>query len=170
MIRYIISFGIIALAEADRKVWIQSTSLDDIKSWDQDQLPCQGQSIVLPEEVMYVPSDFNFGPETVLPSENGLLIFAMDGINLVSPPPEDNSACKRENKDKAAHFKLQKYSKWFDPQQWSSENYQNGPFSPIPHVQRVPCRYDQAIFPPESAYKVIVYNLIARWPTIFFLY
>ena len=157
MIRNILIFGFLALAQSDRKVWIQSTRLDNPYSWDQNQLPCRGQSIVLPEEVMYVPADFHFGPETVLPTENGLLIFAMDGTNLVSPPNTgDNAACKRKHKDKAAHFQLQKYSKWFDPQQWASETYQNGPYSPIPHVQRVPCRYDEAIFPPEAAYKVSV--------------
>ena len=155
MIRHIIVFGLFASAQSDRKVWIQSTRLDNPQSWDQGQLPCQGQSMVLPEEVMYVTSDFHFGPETVLPSENGLLIFAMDGTNIISPQNiGENAACKRDNTDKSAHFLRQKYSKWFDPQLWASESYQNGPFSPIPHVQRVPCRYDEAIFPPESAYKV----------------
>ena len=140
----------------DNKVWIQTTRLDDLKSWNSGQLPCSGQAIVLPDQVMYVPSDFKFGPEIILPKENGLLIFASDGENFLLEENEERSCHKVKQMDKAAHFKGQAYGNWYDPQNWRSEFYQNGILSPIPHLHRVPCRYDQAIFPQNAAYKVSI--------------
>lgn len=143
---------------ADNKVWIQSTSLYDLKSWNSGQLPCSGQAIVLPQQVMYVPSDFKFGPEIILPNENGLLIFASDGENFLLEENEERSCHTVDKMDKsiAAHFKGQAYGNWYDPQNWRSEFYENGILSPIPHLHRVPCRYDQVIFPPNAAYKVSI--------------
>ena len=143
------------IVDADRKVWKQTNSLGIPGLWDQDQLPCQGQSIVLPQDVIYVPANFHFGPETILPRDNGLLIFSSDGTNSIFELDlKEDSGCKRKNPDQAAQFKIAKYSNWYDPQHWSSEYYHNGPNSPIPHIQRVPCRFDQVIFPPQAAYKV----------------
>lgn len=56
------------------KIWTQSTSLGDPQQWEEERLPCLGQSIVLPEEVMFVPNQFKFGPETILPND-GMLLF-----------------------------------------------------------------------------------------------
>ena len=54
---------------------------------------------------MYVPSDFKFGPEIILPKENGLLIFASDGENFLLEENEERSCHKVKQMDKAAHFK-----------------------------------------------------------------
>ena len=138
----------------DNKIWTQTTSLDNPKLWRNEQLPCAGQPIVLPAEVIYVPSDFNFGSDIVLPKDNGLLLFAPNGNNYLL----DENTCQDKEIDTkvAAQLKIQPYANWYDPQNWRSEFYANGIFSPIPHLHRIPCRYDQVIFPPNAAYKVSI--------------
>ena len=50
-----------------------------------------------------------------------------------------------------AMFNHQPYDHWYDPENW------RGPgLNPIPHMERIPCRYDSAIFPKEMAYKVSI--------------
>ena len=58
----------------------QHTVRCDINSrqWKDGVLPCKGQSIVIPEEVVTVPKAFIFGPETILPN-NGMLLFDQSG-------------------------------------------------------------------------------------------
>ena len=66
-------------------------------------------------------------------------------------------------KNATAIFRNPSYHSWFDPNNWISyassdkEKYypsnDNKP-SPVPHLQRVPCRYDKASFPLNAAYKV----------------
>ena len=56
------------------------------RQWKDGVLPCKGQSIVIPEEVVTVPKTFIFGPETILPN-NGMLLFDQSGevyLELVS--------------------------------------------------------------------------------------
>ena len=48
------------------------------RQWKDGVLPCKGQSIVIPEEVVTVPKTFIFGPETILPN-NGMLLFDQSG-------------------------------------------------------------------------------------------
>jgi hypothetical protein len=55
-----------------------------------------------------------------------------------------------------ARFKKQKYSHWYDPANWKSLLEFDDNFSAIPHLQRVPCRYDEVVFPSEAAYKVTI--------------
>ena len=54
------------------------TSKINYRQWKDGVLPCKGQSIVIPEEVVTVPKTFIFGPETILPN-NGMLLFDQSG-------------------------------------------------------------------------------------------
>ena len=66
-------------------------------------------------------------------------------------------------KNSTAIFRNPVYQSWFDPHNWifysssdknnlhPSTNYKP---SPVPHLQRIPCRYDKASFPLNAAYKV----------------
>ena len=71
---------IIIKADDEIRTWTQSNSLGDLQKWRKGRLPCQGQSIVLPKDVVFVPKTFTFGPDTILP-QDGVLLF--DG-NLFS--------------------------------------------------------------------------------------
>ena len=71
--------SIIKAADDEIRTWTQSNSLGDLQKWRKGRLPCQGQSIVLPKDVVFVPKTFTFGPDTILP-QNGMLLFPSDGI------------------------------------------------------------------------------------------
>ena len=73
-------------------------------------------------------------------------------------------------KNSTAIFRNPEYQSWFDPNNWisyaSSDIHKLYPSnsdkypsivmypSPVPHLQRVPCRYDKVSFPLNAAYKV----------------
>ena len=70
-------------------------------------------------------------------------------------------------RNSTAIFRNPQYQSWFDPNNWisyaSSDNNKLYPStldrpSPVPHLQRVPCRYDKASFPLNAAYKAICYS------------
>ena len=83
----LLSFTIASIrADDETRSWTQSNSLGDVQKWRKGRLPCQGQSIVLPKDVVFVPQTFTFGPDTVLP-HNGMLLFPSNGtafINIVN--------------------------------------------------------------------------------------
>lgn len=71
----------INFVSSDIRIWTKTISLGDARQWSNGRLPCKGQSIIIPEEVISVPKTFNFGPETILPN-NGMLLFDKSG-NIV---------------------------------------------------------------------------------------
>lgn len=77
--RYLLAF-LVKASLGNLRTWTQTTSLDNPSLWREQRLPCDGQSIVLPNDVIYVPEAFRFGHETVLPT-NGMLLFHSSGKN-----------------------------------------------------------------------------------------
>ena len=69
---------LINFVRSDIRIWTKTISLGDARQWSNGRLPCRGQSIIIPEEVISVPKTFNFGPETILPN-NGMLLFDKSG-------------------------------------------------------------------------------------------
>ena len=75
--------------------------------------------------------------------------------------PSSNNCEYRKNS--TAIFRNPVYQSWFDPNNWISysssdknnlyPSTDNRP-SPVPHLQRIPCRYDKASFPLNAAFKV----------------
>ncbi len=64
------------------KLWQQSVTLGQADLWETGRLPCQGQSIILPQEVISVPGNFSFGSKVYLP-DNGILLFSQKGKTLI---------------------------------------------------------------------------------------
>ena len=71
--------------------------------------------------------------------------------------------------NRTAIFRKPDFQSWFDPGNWisNSENIPNemqlsstSSPSPIPHLQRIPCRYDKVSFPSNAAYKVFCHVLL----------
>ena len=71
----------LSIVLCDVRIWSKMVSLGDKARWNDNKLPCKGQSIVLPEEVIFVPKYFIFGPETILP-RNGMLLFDSKGSGM----------------------------------------------------------------------------------------
>ena len=65
-------------SSGNMKLWQQSVTLGQADLWESGRLPCQGQSIILPSEVISLPGNFSFGSKVFLP-DNGILLFPQKG-------------------------------------------------------------------------------------------
>merc|ERR1712223_575647 len=105
--------------------------------------------------------------------QNGMILLPSSGSIFMSNRPSKGvnpSADCRLRKNSTAIFRNPSYQSWFDPNNWisyaSNDKEKSYPSnddkpSPVPHLQRVPCRYDKASFPLNAAYKVklsIIFN------------
>ena len=79
---YFLSAIFFSKCEAIYKIWQQEITLGRPDLWDGGRVPCAGQVVILPEEVISVPPDFNFGLKTFLP-ENGMLLFPETGASKI---------------------------------------------------------------------------------------
>ena len=53
-------------------------------------------------------------------------------------------------------FKHQNYGHWYDPSNWRGQRWRSKLASPVPHAQQVPCRYDTAVFLPQTIPKLAI--------------
>ncbi len=89
--------------------------------------------------------------ESNLASRNHFSIALEGKYSLVDSMDVSSQDC---HSDTYAVFKHQNYGHWYDPGNWRGGPREDP--AVIPHLQRVPCRYDTAIFPPQSAFKVAI--------------
>ncbi len=130
------------------KIWTKTNDLDDPSGWMDSSLPCIGQRVDLPEQVLIVPSNMPpMGPEIVLPS-NGMLVFPGTGEGGLSfaDATEKKQDCPRRN----AVFLGQDFADWHDPDNWRDE-VDN---AAVPQLRRIPCRHDDVVFPRDKAFRV----------------
>ena len=60
------------------KIWQQRVTLGQADLWEGGRLPCEGQPIILPQEVVSIPGNFSLGSKVYFP-ENGLILFPQKG-------------------------------------------------------------------------------------------
>jgi len=153
---------ILALAtsasEAERKIWLPKVTLNDVNLWSEGHMPCPGQKASMPSEAaVHAPLGWTvLGSELELPS-NGMLAFPQSsGLAFLSSDSLTRNEMQTECRKKAnghAFFHLPPFSLWHDPHNWGLEG--GRVFSAaIPHLRRLPCRDDEAVFPANGAYKV----------------
>lgn len=141
--------------QAEYKIWRQSLDLGNPKLWLDNQLPCPGQRMVLPEErVVFFPASLTIGIEMVLPT-NGMVLFPKDFNGNFLPSSDHGSAevppyCSNAIGD--AVFLPRISSFWHDPVNWRV----NEDPSPVPHLNQIPCRFDHVVFPSNAAYMVSI--------------
>ena len=68
---------------------------------------------------------------------------------------KDEKYCKKVAQT-PAEFLLQPYANWFNPSNWVNDDV----ITPVPHREQVPCRFDRAIIPKESAPKATIIIII----------
>ncbi|TRY75323.1 hypothetical protein TCAL_00740 [Tigriopus californicus] len=142
--------------QAEFKIWRQSLDLGNPKLWVDNQLPCPGQRMILPEKrVVFFPASLTIGAEMVLPN-NGMVLFPKDfrgGFftnKSKETPQEILSKCSNAIGD--AVFLPKEASFWHDPANWR----ENEDPTPVPHLNQIPCRFDHVIFPSDAAYLVSI--------------
>lgn len=122
------------------------------EQWLDKKLPCPGQRIVLPKEVVtFFPASLEIAPELILPENGMVLLHDRSEITLLTPDKAQearakDAKCKERLGD--AVYAPPEFFYWHDPTNWRSTKE---PQNLLPHLQRLPCRYDRAVFPPEVA-------------------
>ena len=74
------------------------------------------------------------------------LIFPLGQFSLSES--EENESCHNSS-ESTSTFLTQPFESWYNPSNWKSKDD-----SAMPHLHRVPCRYDRVVIPPDSAPKV----------------
>ncbi|NXE20684.1 AMNLS protein, partial [Ardeotis kori] len=153
----LVSLLLPAAAVAVYKQWIPNTNFETASNWDKGRVPCA--SDVVHFEKNKVISVFIRSPHALtdmyLPL-NGELVLA-SGAGFAAFDGSWDPGC-----DSAAtvRFTDAKHYTWFDPTLWQAMS-PSGELRPSGHIfsvdeERVPCRYDDVIFQPETSFRVNV--------------
>ena len=75
---FVIIFFFACECQCNTKIWQQRVTLGQADLWEGGRLPCEGQPIILPQEVVSIPGNFSLGSKVFLP-ENGMILFPLKG-------------------------------------------------------------------------------------------
>lgn len=90
----------------------------------------------------------------VLMTSKRVFIYMLGSISFVDTSSEDDVDYDYDEcGNSPARLKHQLFGHWYDARNWKSHS------QAVPHLQRVPCRYDTAVFPPKTAFKMTVADL-----------
>ncbi|XP_032837603.2 protein amnionless [Tyto alba] len=148
---------LLAAAAAVYKQWIPNTNFETASNWDKGRVPCA--SDVIHFEKNKVVSVFVRSPHVLtdmyLPLSGEFMLASGAGFAAFDgswDPGCDSGATVR--------FADAEHRAWFDPALWQAvspggELEPSGPLFSVDE-ERVPCRYDDVIFPPETSFRVNV--------------
>ncbi|GAB6024339.1 hypothetical protein CHUAL_009508 [Chamberlinius hualienensis] len=152
------------LVGGGRRMWKPNTNFDNPDNWDIGRIPnCPNDKVIFEnvilnikelEESFSVAITNSVAINSVILARNAELILPVDstfdiGRNLPSK-------CR----GKVANFVASDVTHWFDPVNWRTDL--NSDELAIPHSEKVPCKYDVVIFPPNSTFKVIIEGIEAE--------
>ncbi|XP_009951418.1 PREDICTED: protein amnionless [Leptosomus discolor] len=146
---------LLAAATAVYKQWISNTNFETASNWDKGRVPCS--SDVVHFEKNKVVSVFVRTPHVLtdmyLPLNGEFILASGAGFTAFDgswDPGCDSGATVR--------FADAEHHAWFDPTLWQAVS-PNGEVEPSGRIfsvdeERVPCRYDDVIFQPETSFRV----------------
>ncbi|KAM9289753.1 protein amnionless [Cariama cristata] len=146
---------LLAAATAVYKQWIPNTNFETASNWDKGRVPCA--SDVVHFEKNKVVSVFVSSPHALtdmyLPL-NGELVLA-SGAGFAAFNGSWDPGC---DSGTTVRFADSEHHAWFDPTLWQALS-PGGELKPSGRVfsvdeERVPCRYDDVIFQPETSFRV----------------
>ncbi|XP_019137267.1 protein amnionless isoform X2 [Corvus cornix cornix] len=167
MKRLLFLLGILQLLAATAAVykqWIPNTNFETASNWDKDRVPCA--SDVVHFEKDKVVSVFVRSPHALtdmyLPLNGELVLAAGAGFTAF-----DGSWDPGCDSGGTVRFADAEHHTWFDPTLWqdvlpSGEPKPSGPIFSVDE-ERVPCRYDDVVFQPETSFRV---NIDSSQPVI----
>ncbi|NWV70691.1 AMNLS protein, partial [Malurus elegans] len=144
-----------AASAAVYKQWIPNTNFETASNWDKGRVPCASDEIHFEKDK--VVSVFVRSPHTLtdmyLPL-NGELVLA-SGAGFTAFDGSWDPGC---DSGILLRFTDTEHRAWFDPTLWqdvlpSGELKPSGPLFSVDE-ERVPCRHDDVVFPPETSFRV----------------
>ncbi|NXE82627.1 AMNLS protein, partial [Cochlearius cochlearius] len=153
----LVSLLLPAAAVAVYKQWIPNTNFETASNWDKGRVPCA--SDVVHFEKDKVVSVFVRSPHTLMDMYlplNGELVLA-SGAGFAAFDGSWDPGC---DSGATVRFADTEHHAWFDPTLWQAVS-PGGELEPGGRTfsvdeERVPCRYDDVIFQPETSFRVNV--------------
>ncbi|NXX93841.1 AMNLS protein, partial [Centropus bengalensis] len=146
-----------AAATAMYKQWIPNTNFETASNWDKGRVPCASDTVHFEKDK--VISVFVRSPHVLtdmyLPL-NGELMLA-SGAGFAAFDGSWDPGC---DSGVTVRFADAEHHAWFDPTLWQSVS-SGGELEPSRHIfsvdeERVPCRYDNVMFQPQTSFRVNV--------------
>ncbi|XP_058147272.1 protein amnionless isoform X2 [Dasypus novemcinctus] len=125
---------ICAPARAAYKFWVPTTHFEAAANWSQNRTPCAGAAVEFPADKL-------------LPLDGELVLASGAGFSAA-----DTSLDADCGAGAPALFRDPDRFWWHDPLLWRSGDSASGLFSV--DAERVPCRHDDVVFPPDAAFRV----------------
>ncbi|XP_070579133.1 protein amnionless-like [Ptychodera flava] len=138
---------VIGYCDASTKEWLPNVNYDNPDNWNVKRLPCANDRVMLTGPENSVVSVFlqsnSTMREIILPMD-GVVTMQSDMVLSFSDANEDPS-CPGED----VEFIRSNAKDWFDPDNWKDSES-----APLLETERVPCSYDDVVFPRDSRYYV----------------
>lgn len=139
-----------SLHSCSSRVWLQRTNLRIASNWIENQIPCETDTVLFPEQSYDVIKVSKFdAKEIILPKTGGFVFDTEANMNF----HERNSKCKS---NEVKTFKNKIEIPWLSIDNWGvpiDREYQN--HNPAtPHEEQVPCDNDEVIFPANNSFAI----------------
>lgn len=131
------------------KRWKRTWDTDSLDNWEGRKAPCEGKAAILPRH----PSHPIFLSDDI---SLGSLELPIDGELILGQETHMVFDDKAKSVCQDAKWTHTGNDEWWDPDGWWYPGYGDPTSSPVPHVHRVPCTRDTAVFvdPNQSLYSV----------------
>ncbi|BFZ12286.1 hypothetical protein BsWGS_15325 [Bradybaena similaris] len=135
------------------KRWLPDTNFDNPNNWNLKRTPCGNDVAIIPDDSPIVYMQLNTTIKELLLPKNGEIIL---GKNMALGFTESAAVgCEEASGD--LEFTAVNPESWLDPENWCMAPTERGACDrslPTLDVERIPCRYDDVIFPRDHAYFV----------------
>ncbi|XP_071069755.1 protein amnionless isoform X4 [Dasypus novemcinctus] len=140
---------ICAPARAAYKFWVPTTHFEAAANWSQNRTPCAGAAVEFPADklVSVLVREGHGLSDLLLPLDGELVLASGAGFSAA-----DTSLDADCGAGAPALFRDPDRFWWHDPLLWRSGDSASGLFSV--DAERVPCRHDDVVFPPDAAFRV----------------
>lgn len=129
----------------DTKIWTPSSSLNVADNWEDNEIPCEKDTVVFDsfDNLVKIP---DFSAQKIVFPKDGAFVF---NSKMTLSLKETSPTCKQAKERK---FKQMKDYFWLSGDNWRSAIDNNNQAKP--HEERLPCDKDFVVFPPNTSYEV----------------
>ncbi|KAM7155252.1 protein amnionless [Molossus nigricans] len=137
------------LTGAAYKIWVPNTDFETADNWSQNRTPCAGAVVEFPADKMVsvLVRERHSVSDMLLPLDGELIL--APGAGFSAPHSSLDPDC---GSGAPVLFLDPDRFSWHDPRLWRPRDAARGLFSV--DVERVPCRHDDVVFPPDAAFRV----------------
>ncbi|XP_048218379.1 protein amnionless [Perognathus longimembris pacificus] len=147
--RLLLWLQLCALTRAAYKVWLPNTDFETAANWNQNRTPCAGGAVQFPADkaASVLVRESHAVSQVLLPLDGELVLASGAGFSAAGDGPHPDC-----NAGGPWLFRNPDRFSWLDPHSWHTRDEARGLFSV--DAERVPCRHDDVLFPPNASFRV----------------